>query len=126
MNYFRRLVEDVHWRRDHNLHAGYFISILKDRDGDTNVIHNFDIGDDYFTNYRLQLTPTLSLTASTGISFNIGSGGPRVANNTNVTITKLWETATLNAGVQKGLTPSYGVSGISNTTSVLQLCNASQ
>jgi hypothetical protein len=30
----------------------------------------------------------------------------------------LWETATLSAGVQKGLTPSYGVSGISDTTSV--------
>jgi len=106
------------WRQDHNLHAGYFISILKDRDGDTNVIHTIDIGDDYFTGYKLQLTPTLSLAASTGISFNIGSGGPRVANNTNVTLTKLWETATLSAGVQKGLTPSDGVSGISNTTSV--------
>jgi hypothetical protein len=106
------------WRRDHNLHAGYFISVLKDRDGDTNVVHNFDIGDAYFTNYKLQLTPTLSLAASTGISFNIGDDGPRVANNTNVTITKLWETATLSAGVQKGLTPSYGVSGISDTTSV--------
>lgn len=107
-----------HWRRDHNLHAGYFISIEKARDGDTNVIHTVDIGDDYFTDYKLQLTPTLSFAVSTGISFNIGSDGPRVANNTNVTLTKLWETATLSAGVQKGLTPSYGVAGISNTTSV--------
>jgi hypothetical protein len=106
------------WRRDHNLHAGYFISVLKPRDGGTSIIHNFDIGDDYFTDYKLQLTPTLSLAASTGISFNIGNDGPRVANNTNVILTKLWETATLSGGVRKGLTPSYGVSGISDTTSV--------
>ena len=106
------------WRQDHNLHAGYFISLAKARDGDTNYIHNIDVGDDYFTGYKLQLTPTLALAASTGLSFNIGNNGPRVANNTNLTITKLWETATLIGGVQKGLTPSYGVSGISDTTSV--------
>jgi hypothetical protein len=106
------------WRQDHNLHAGYFISVLKPREGGTSVIHNFDIGDDYFTDYRLQLTPTLSLAASTGISFNIGNDGPTVANNTNVILTKLWETATLSGGVRKGLTPSYGVAGISDTTSV--------
>ncbi len=81
------------------------------------IIHNFDIGDDYFTNYNLQLTPTLSLAASTGMSFNTGSDGPRVANNTSVTITKLWETAELNVGMRKGLTPSFGVAGISDTTS---------
>ena len=41
-----------------------------------------------------------------------------MANSTNITITKLWETAVLNAGLRKGLTPSFGVSGISDTTSV--------
>jgi hypothetical protein len=106
------------WRRDHNLHAGYSISIANSRDGENGVIHNFDIGDDYFSNYNLQLSPTLSLTASTGLSFNAGSSGPRIANNTNVTITKLWESAALNAGLTKGLTPSFGVSGISDTTSL--------
>jgi hypothetical protein len=106
------------WRRDHNLHAGYFISVLKSRDQGTSVIHNFDIGDDFFTDYKLQLTPTFSLAASTGISFNTGNDGPGVANNTNVTLTKLWETAILQGGVRKGLTPSYGVAGVSNTTSV--------
>jgi hypothetical protein len=40
-----------------------------------------------------------------------------VANNSTVTITKLWETAQLNGGLRKGLTPSFGVSGISDTTS---------
>ena len=117
------------WRQDHNLHAGYSISISNSRNGDSGVIHNFDFGDDYFSNYNLQLTPTLSLTASSGLSFNSGDGesrgtnekrrgGPRVASNTNLTITKLWEKAVLNAGARKGLTPSFGVSGISDTTSL--------
>jgi hypothetical protein len=106
------------WRRDHNLHAGYSISINNSRNGDSGVVHNFDIGDDYFTNYNLQLTPTLSLAVSTGLSVNTGSSGPRVANNTSVTITKLWETAELNGGLRKGLTPSFGVSGVSDTTTL--------
>jgi len=105
------------WRQDHNLHAGYFLSIANSRNGDNGIIHNFDLGDDYFGNYRLQLTPTLSLSASTGVSFNAGNSGPRVANNTNVTITKLWEKAYISGGVRKGLTPSFGVSGVSDTTS---------
>lgn len=103
------------WRQDHNLHAGYTISISNSRNGDNGVIHNFDFGDDYFSNYTLQLTPTLSLSASSGLSFNAGSDGPRIANNTNITITKLWETAFLTGGFRKGLTPSFGVSGISDT-----------
>jgi len=106
------------WRRDHNLHAGYSISISNSRNGESGVIHNFDLGDDYFTNYNVQLTPTLSLAASTGLSLNTGSDGPRVVNNTSVTITKLWETAELNGGLRKGLTPSFGVSGVSDTTSL--------
>jgi hypothetical protein len=105
------------WQREHNLFAGYSISINNSRNGDNGVIHNFEFGDDYFTNYNLQLTPTLSLSASTGISFNTSNDGPRVANNSTVTITKLWETAQLNGGLRKGLTPSFGVSGISDTTS---------
>ena len=114
-NVYTRAV--YNWRREHNLHAGYSISISNSRNGDSGVIHNFDIGDDYFSNYNLQLTPTLSLSASTGISFNTSNDGPRVANNSSVTITKLWETADLNGGVRKGLTPSFGVAGISDTTS---------
>lgn len=107
------------WRQDHNLHAGYSISINKTRDADNDgVIHNFDFGDDYFSNYSLKLTPTLSLAASTGLSLNTGGDGPRIANSTNITITKLWETAALNAGFRKGLTPSFGVSGVSDTTSL--------
>jgi hypothetical protein len=111
------------WRQDHNLHAGYKLSIFDLRNGDSGTVHEFDIGDDYFTNYTLQLTPTLSLAASSGLSINTANSGPRVANNTSVTITKLWETAELNGGVRKGLTPSYGVSGISDTTSLFTTFN---
>jgi len=106
------------WQREHNLHAGYSLSIINSRNGESGVIHNFDVGDDYFTNYNLQLTPTLSLAASTGISLNTSGDGPRIANNSTVTITKLWETAELNGGLRKGLTPSFGVAGISDTTSL--------
>jgi hypothetical protein len=106
------------WKQEHNLHAGYTVSIGHSRNGDSGVIHNVDIGDDYFTNYNLQLTPTLSLTASSGLSVNTSNSGPRVANNTGITITKLWETAQVNGGLRKGLTPSFGVSGISDTTSL--------
>jgi hypothetical protein len=111
------------WRRDHNLHAGYWISIYKTRNNGTNVVQNFDLGDDYFSNIQIQLSPTLTLAASTGISLNTGNSGPTVANNTNITVTKIWQTATLSGGVQQGLTPSFGVSGLSNTTSVYSYFN---
>jgi hypothetical protein len=106
------------WRQEHNLHAGYSVSFAKSRNGDDGVIHNFDFGDDYFTNYNIQLTPTLSLSASTGLSFNTSGSGPTVANNSTVTITKLWETASLTGGLRKGFTPSFGVSGVSDTTTL--------
>jgi hypothetical protein len=108
------------WRQDHNLHAGYSVSFTKPRNGDSGVIHNFDFGDDYFTGqaYTIQLTPTLSLSASTGLSINTSTSGPTVANNSTITITKLWETASLTGGLRKGLTPSFGVSGVSDTTSL--------
>ena len=113
------------WRQEHNLHAGVFINIYNNRNSsnvsnrnNNNVVVNFDLGDDFFSNYQIQLSPTLTLTASTGISINAGNNGPPVANNTNITLTKIWETATLSGGVQHGLTSSYGVGGVSNTTSV--------
>jgi hypothetical protein len=104
------------WGREHNLHAGYTIDVIKSREGETNVVHNFDVGDDYFSTTQIQLTPTLTLAGSTGISLNAGNDGPRVANNTNVTVTKLWETASLSVGARRGLTNSFGVSGLSETT----------
>jgi len=113
------------WRQEHNLHAGVSVNILNGRNtnnvnnrNNNNVVVNFDLGDDFFSNYQIQLSPTLTLAASTGISFNGGNNGPLVANNTNITLTKIWETATLSGGVQHGLGSSYGVAGISKTTSV--------
>jgi hypothetical protein len=113
--YFRGI---YNWRQEHNLHAGFYVNIYNNRNNNNNVVVNFDLGDDFFSNYQIQLSPTLTLAASTGISLNAGNNGPPVANNTNITITKIWETATLSGGVQHGLTPSYGVGGISNTTTV--------
>jgi hypothetical protein len=120
--YFRGI---YNWRQEHNLHAGFYINIYNNRSNsnvnnrnNNNVVFNFDLGDDYFSNFQINLSPTLTLTASTGISLNAGNNGPLIANNTNITLTKIWETATLSGGVQHGLTPSYGVAGISNTTTV--------
>ena len=113
------------WRQEHNLHAGFYINIYNNRNNSNvnnrnnkNVVFNFDLGDDYFSRFQIQLSPTLTLAASTGISVNTGNNGPPVANNTNIIITKIWETATLSAGLQHGLTSSYGVAGISNTTTL--------
>jgi hypothetical protein len=110
------------WRQEHNLHAGFYINIYNNRSdsnqNNNNVVFNFDLGDDYFSNFQINLSPTLTLAASTGISVNVGNNGQPVANNTNIILTKIWETATLSGGVQHGLTSSYGVSGISKTTTV--------
>jgi hypothetical protein len=111
------------WRQEHNLHAGYSIEIIKIRDGENNVVHNFDLGDDYFSNTRIELTPTLTLAFSTGLSFNAGNDGPRVANNSNLSLTKVWETATFIIGAHKGLTGSHGVAGVSDTTSFFTTFN---
>ena len=107
------------WRQEHNLHIGYSATVFNSRNGDDGIVHNFDFGDDYFTSQqmRIELTPTLVLSASTGLSINTSTSGPAVANNSTVTLTKLWETAALTAGLRKGLTPSFGISGVSDTTS---------
>jgi hypothetical protein len=111
------------WRQEHNLHAGYFIEIIKTRDDENNVVHTFDLGDDFFSNTRIELTPTLTLAFSTGVSFNAGNDGPRVANNSNLTLIKLWERATFTIGARKGLTGSHGIAGVSDTTSFFTAFN---
>jgi hypothetical protein len=108
-----------HWGQNHNPHAGFGVSVIKDRNGDSNIVYNLDIGDNYFSSQQIQLTPTLTLSFSTGLSFNLGkNGGPRVANNSTFQLIKLWERAQLAVSVHSGLTPSYGVGGISQTTTV--------
>jgi hypothetical protein len=113
------------WRQEHNLHVGYSITSNNSRNGDSGLIHDFDFGDDYFTSqvYKVELTPTLSLSASSGLSINTSDNGPRIANKSTVTLTKLWETASLSGGVRKGLTPSFGVAGVSDTTALFSNFN---
>jgi hypothetical protein len=106
------------WRQQHNLHAGYTLTSFKSRDGENNVVHNLDVGDDYFSNTQIQLTPTTTVAFSGGIALNTGRDGPRVANNANLLLTKVWQTTTFTIGARKELTNSYGVSGLSDTISV--------
>jgi hypothetical protein len=107
------------WRDEHNLHFGYGIDIIKTRDGDNNIVHNIDLGDDYFSTLRINLDPTLTVLASTGIGIVTGADGVRMANRFNIGVTKLWQTATLTVGVNKGITPSLGVAGVSDTMSFI-------
>jgi hypothetical protein len=65
----------------------------------------------------------LTLSGSTGISFNASGDGPRIANNSTITLVKLWQTAYLGAGLRKGLTNSFGVSGISDTLTLFSSFN---
>jgi hypothetical protein len=124
LSQYMRVRGSYKWRQEHNLYAGYTVQFLKTRDQGNSVVHNFDIGDDYFSNTQIQLTPTLTLAISTGISLNTSNDGPRIANNTSVQLTKLWEKATFRAGVFKGLTSSQGVSGLSDTTNLVTAFSA--
>ena len=111
------------WRQEHNLYAGYTAEFIKSRNGDDNVVHNIDIGDDFFSAFKIDLAPTLTIFASGGIALNTRSGGPGVAGRGNLSATKLWERASLSAGVNKGLTPSFGIGGISDTTTLFSNFN---
>jgi hypothetical protein len=111
------------WQDKHNLHAGYTSGLIKSRNGEDNVVHNFDFGDDYLTSYDFKLDPTLTLSGSTGISFTTGNKGPRIANNSTTSVTKVWETASFVAGLRRGLSESFGVAGLSLTTSLFSAFN---
>jgi len=104
------------WRQKHNLYAGYNVRIIDSRNGDNDIVHNFDIGDDYFSKFKIKLDPTTTLSASTGVGFSTRGGNPRAVNNLNLTLIKIWRTAQFSVGVRRGLTGSLGVSGLSTTT----------
>jgi hypothetical protein len=93
------------------------VDIIKTRDGDNTVVHDIDIGDDFFSAFKFKLDPTLTILASTGFGIVTGSGGVTLANRLSLDVTKLWETAALSLGVHRGITPSLGVAGVSDTTS---------
>lgn len=109
--------------QDHNLHAGYRASLINSRNGARNIIHNADIGDDYFSDIKIGLDPTWTLSASGGIALNTGGRGPRVANNLQFTLKKVWEGASFNVDLRKGLTESFGVGGLSETTTLSSAFN---
>jgi len=111
------------WKQEHNLFVGYSLDYFTSRDGETNLIHNIDIGDDFFSNYKLQLTPTLSFSASGGLSFTSADTGQAIGNRVNLILTKVWQRASLTTGVRRRLTNSFGLSGLSQTTTVVTRVN---
>jgi hypothetical protein len=104
------------WRQ-HTLRAQYRIEFLKSRDGQTNTIHDVDFGDGFFSEQQIQLTPTLTLSGRTGISFSPEKGRFRLEHKLDAYLKKIWRTAEFEIGARRGLTGSYGVGGPSFTTS---------
>jgi len=107
------------WKKAHTLFAAYSVDFFSPRSAeDENVVsHNFDIGDDFFSNRKIKLTPTLSLFTSGGISFASAKDGNEITSRSNIRLTKVWQKALVSVGLRRGLTNSFGVSGVSKTTS---------
>jgi hypothetical protein len=104
------------WRQ-HTLRAQYRIEFLKSRNGETNVIHDVDFGNGFFSDKLIHLTPTLTLSGSTGLSFSTEKGKFRPEHKLDVYLKKIWRTAEFEIGARRGLTGSFGVGGLSFTTS---------
>jgi len=103
------------WQQ-HNLRARYEIGLIKSRDGEADVVHDFEVGDDFFSSRQIQLTPTLTLRAATGIALRTGNGEFQIENKLNIALVQIWRNGVLAAGVTRDLTGSEGVSGPSFTT----------
>jgi opacity protein-like surface antigen len=93
------------------------LEYIKSRNGDTNLVPNIDIGDDFFSSRQIHLTPTLTLSVGNGIALRTGDEKFRIEHTLDVSLVKLWQTALFEIGVRRGITGSYGVSGPSYTTS---------
>jgi len=111
------------WKEEHNLYAGYSMDVFKSRNGEDTVVHNFDLGDDFLSNRKIQLAPTLTLIASGGMSFASGNNRNGIASRTNLRLIKVWQRASLTTGVTRRLTSNFGGSGIANTTTVFNSLN---
>jgi hypothetical protein len=113
-------VRGVYAWGDHHLHVGYTVTHFS-RSGtnsDSVVIHSFDLGDDYLSALQIRLSPTLTLSLSSGLGLNTGGKGPKIVNNSSATLIKLWRTAVFQAGARTGLGSSFGLSsGVAQTTS---------
>lgn len=104
------------WRQ-HTLQARYRIEFLKSRNGETDTLHDVDFGNGFFSDQKIQLTPTLTLSGGTGISFSTEKGRFRIEHKLDAYLKKIWRTAEFEIGARRGLTPSFGVGGTSFTTS---------
>ena len=103
------------WRL-HNLKARYRLKLLRTRDGKRRVLHDVDVGDDFFSSRQINLTPTLSIRGATGLALGSKGNGFNLHHKLDVALVKLWRTAVFSVGVQRQLTGSFGVSGPSYTT----------
>ncbi|HEY3303652.1 MAG TPA: hypothetical protein VGL70_08985 [Candidatus Binatia bacterium] len=112
-------VRGVYAWGNHNLHVGYTVTHFSrsGNNSDSVVIHSFDLGDDYLSALQIRLSPTLTLSLSTGLGLNTGGTGPKIVNNSSATIIKLWRTAVFQAGARTGLGSNFGLSsGVAQTT----------
>jgi hypothetical protein len=104
------------WKQ-HGLRVRYTLSVLRSRDGQQNLVHDFDFGDSFLSEREIHLTPTLTLSVATGIALLTNNAGNqqvegsqsngskfRVDNKLDVHLTKLWEAAAFTLGVRRGLT----------------------
>jgi hypothetical protein len=121
------------WRQ-HTLRVRYTVSLLRSRNGQDDLVHDFDFGNDFLggllgevipTQKEIYLTPTLSVRASTGIAVQTSGGGNSGSSGSSkfglehkldLDVIKVWRTANLTLGVHRGFTGSFGVSGPSFTT----------
>ena len=104
------------WQQ-HNLRARYRIGLIQSRDGKNDIIHDFDLGDDYLSSREIRLTPTLTVRGATGIALSTGDDGFRINHKLDLSVIKIWQTASFTIGVNRNFTGSGGVSGPSFTTS---------
>jgi hypothetical protein len=101
----------------HSLKVRYRLEFLRTRDGERETIHDFDVGDDFYSSRQIRLTPTLWILASTGLSVGT-SDGFRLRHKLDVSLVRIWRTAIFSTGVRRSLTGSSGVAGVSYTTDI--------
>ncbi len=103
----------------HTVQARYRVEFLRSRTGKRHTIHDFDIGDRFFSSRQIQLTPTLTLSGRMGLSFATEKKGLRLEHKLEANLRKMWRTAALEVDIRRGLTESFGVGGPSLTTKFL-------
>jgi hypothetical protein len=109
------------WRQEHNFFGGYALTIFDNHPiggrGRTSYVHSVDIGDDFFSNLKIKLSPTWTLSGAFGIAYQNGNKGPAVIPNVSMVLVKVWQNAMLNFTIRRGFTTSVGLfTGPSTTT----------